>query len=192
MEVNKSMSLKVFIKIHESGLALVFSNTIALSFLHVFEVIRAIYVGSCLLGFRGRTITYLWDYVIVQYGEKVLKDMDRMEAFHKALTSWGNWVDSDVDTAKLKYVEDWDHPVVRNCALDKHPVSRSTHRGGPLPVSKVIKEVLSGIKKPVHLLDMTICRSMVKMHFQVPTMASMAWTSRLHTLVSCRNSRHLE
>ncbi|KAF5729301.1 hypothetical protein HS088_TW21G01464 [Tripterygium wilfordii] len=105
-----------------------------------------------------------WDYV--QYGEEVLKDMDRMEAFRKALTTWGNWVDSEVDTAKTKVVfqgispmhyrgEDWDSPGVRNCAMEKQPISGSMYRGGPPPALKVVKEVLSGIKKPVHLLDIT-------------------------------------
>ncbi|KAF2322432.1 hypothetical protein GH714_017011 [Hevea brasiliensis] len=37
-----------------------------------------------------------WDFV--QVGDTILKDMDRMVAFHKALTTWAKWVDSDVDT----------------------------------------------------------------------------------------------
>ncbi|XP_038680451.1 protein trichome birefringence-like 41 [Tripterygium wilfordii] len=112
-----------------------------------------------------------WDYV--QYGQKVLKDMDRMEAFHIALTTWGNWVDSDVDTAKTKVVfqgispmhyrgEGWGSSGVKNCAMEKQPVSGSVYPGGPLAASKVVTEVLSGIKKPVHLLDITLLSQLRK------------------------------
>ena len=41
-----------------------------------------------------------WDYI--EDGGKVLKDMDRMVAFRKALTTWGRWVDIDVDLGKTK------------------------------------------------------------------------------------------
>ncbi|CAN0917105.1 Protein trichome birefringence-like 38 [Linum grandiflorum] len=39
-----------------------------------------------------------WDYV--QDGETVFKDMDRMVAFKKALTTWARWVDSNVNSSK--------------------------------------------------------------------------------------------
>ncbi|CAJ1959063.1 unnamed protein product [Sphenostylis stenocarpa] len=41
-----------------------------------------------------------WDYV--QIGDKIMKDMDRMEAFKIGLTTWANWVDAEVDTNKTK------------------------------------------------------------------------------------------
>lgn len=31
-----------------------------------------------------------------------MKDMDRMKAFEKALATWGTWVDTNIDTSKVK------------------------------------------------------------------------------------------
>lgn len=41
-----------------------------------------------------------WDYV--QDGMKVSKDMDRLMAFYKGLTTWARWVDGNVDSSKTK------------------------------------------------------------------------------------------
>jgi hypothetical protein len=41
-----------------------------------------------------------WDYI--QIGNKIVKDMDRMQAFKIGLTTWANWVNTKVDTRKTK------------------------------------------------------------------------------------------
>lgn len=41
-----------------------------------------------------------WDYI--QIGDKIVKDMDRMEAFRTGLTTWAKWVDAVVDPTKTK------------------------------------------------------------------------------------------
>lgn len=41
-----------------------------------------------------------WDYM--QDGPKVYKDMDRLTAFGKALTTWAKWVDDNVDPTKTR------------------------------------------------------------------------------------------
>jgi hypothetical protein len=41
-----------------------------------------------------------WDYI--QIGNKIVKDMDRMQAFRYGLTTWANWVNTQVDTRKTK------------------------------------------------------------------------------------------
>jgi hypothetical protein len=41
-----------------------------------------------------------WDYV--QDGAQVMKDMDRLIAFSKGMSTWARWVDSNVDASKTK------------------------------------------------------------------------------------------
>ncbi|KAG5551522.1 hypothetical protein RHGRI_009818 [Rhododendron griersonianum] len=41
-----------------------------------------------------------WDYI--QVGDQVMKDMDRTAAFEKALGTWGNWVDTNIDPSKTR------------------------------------------------------------------------------------------
>ncbi|PKI62998.1 hypothetical protein CRG98_016637 [Punica granatum] len=105
-----------------------------------------------------------WDYI--QEGAKISKDMDRMDAFHKAMITWAKWVDTDVDTAKTKVFfqgispshyngTEWNEPGLRNCAKETEPMSGSTSPSGPPPALSVVKEVLSSIKNPVSLLDIT-------------------------------------
>ncbi|KAF2322464.1 hypothetical protein GH714_017184 [Hevea brasiliensis] len=105
-----------------------------------------------------------WDFV--QVGDTILKDMDRMVAFHKALTTWAKWVDSDVDTSKTHVIFQgispshyngtaWNEPEVTNCSKETQPISGSNYSSG-LPLALyVVEDVLSRIKKPVHLLNIT-------------------------------------
>ncbi|KAJ8748797.1 hypothetical protein K2173_011353 [Erythroxylum novogranatense] len=105
-----------------------------------------------------------WDYV--QEGDTIVKDMDRMVAFRKGLTTWAKWVDSDVDTSKTRVFfqgispshyngNEWNETGVTNCGNETQPVSGSVYPGGsPLALS-VLEDVLSKIQKPVHLLNIT-------------------------------------
>ncbi|KAM7472575.1 hypothetical protein LguiA_010758 [Lonicera macranthoides] len=105
-----------------------------------------------------------WDYILE--GEKTLKDMDRMVAFRKALTTWGGWVDSDVDPLKTKVFfqgispshyngTEWNEAGVTNCGKETEPIKGSTYPSGLPPASLVLKQVLGTIKKPIYLLDIT-------------------------------------
>lgn len=40
-----------------------------------------------------------WDNY--QIGDKIISDMDRMVAYKIALTTWANWVDSNIDPTKV-------------------------------------------------------------------------------------------
>ncbi|XP_023914060.1 protein trichome birefringence-like 38 [Quercus suber] len=105
-----------------------------------------------------------WDYI--EEGGKVLKDMDRMDAFRKALTTWGRWVDTDVDPGKTKVFFQgispqhyngtiWNEPGVTNCAKETTPINGSTYPSGLPTAEYVVKDVLSTIEKPVQLFDIT-------------------------------------
>ncbi|XP_057976152.1 protein trichome birefringence-like 41 [Malania oleifera] len=105
-----------------------------------------------------------WDYV--ESNGKRVKDMDRMEAFREGLTTWAKWVDSDVNPQKSKVFfqgvspfhyngTQWGEPGVTNCSAETEPLSGSIYPAGLPSAQNVIKDVLSTIKKPVSLLDIT-------------------------------------
>ncbi|KAF8024400.1 hypothetical protein BT93_F1554 [Corymbia citriodora subsp. variegata] len=108
--------------------------------------------------------TQPWDYI--QEGKQIHKDMDRMVAFEKALTTWGRWVDANIDPAKSKVFfqgispshyngSQWGEPSAKSCVGQTQPIGGSTYPGGLPPALSVLKGVLSKIKKPVTLLDIT-------------------------------------
>ncbi|XP_052478546.1 protein trichome birefringence-like 38 [Gossypium raimondii] len=118
-----------------------------------------------------RGLKQQWDYV--QFDGKIRKDIDRTVAFRTALRTWAKWVDSDVDTNRTKVIFqgispshyngiDWNEPGVRNCSRQTTPFKGSIYPTG-LPLAEyVVKEVIRNIKKPVHLLDITMLSQLRK------------------------------
>lgn len=49
----------------------------------------------------------------------------------------------------------WNEPSAKSCIRETTPVTGSTYPGGLPPAVEVLKRVLSTIKKPVTLLDIT-------------------------------------
>ncbi|KAH9610223.1 hypothetical protein KSS87_021718, partial [Heliosperma pusillum] len=106
-----------------------------------------------------------WDYV--QDGNKMLKNMDRMAAFRKGLTTWAKWVDTEIDPTRTKVFfqgtnpshyngAEWNEAGVMDCSRETVPISGSTYSGVVPPALQVVKDVLSTIKSTtVYLLDIT-------------------------------------
>uniref|UniRef100_A0A1D1YHD8 Tyrosine--tRNA ligase n=2 Tax=Anthurium amnicola TaxID=1678845 RepID=A0A1D1YHD8_9ARAE len=112
-----------------------------------------------------------WDYM--QEGTAIYKDMDRLVAFFKGLTTWGRWVDANINTATTPVYfqgispthyngQDWGDPKARNCYEQTQPVNGSTYLGDSLPEDAVVRKVLSGMAKPVYLLDVTLLSQLRK------------------------------
>ncbi|XP_015059918.1 protein trichome birefringence-like 42 [Solanum pennellii] len=112
-----------------------------------------------------------WDYF--QVGDKLYKEMDHMEAYNIALTTWANWVDSNIDPAVTKvffqgisavhyYGKDWDEPMVKDCSGQTKPIEESTYPGERYAGEAVVKSVLSNMTMPVNLLDITLLTQLRK------------------------------
>lgn len=107
--------------------------------------------------------TQPWDYV--QEGNKLYKDMNRLIAYYKGLTTWARWVNINVDPSKTKVFfqgispthyegKDWNQPS-RSCDGEMQPYFGASYPAGIPMAAVVVNKVLSRIKKPVYLLDVT-------------------------------------
>lgn len=104
-----------------------------------------------------------WDYM--REGTNLYPDMDRLTAYYKALTTWGRWVDQNIDPTRTKVFfqgispthyegREWNQPK-RSCIGERQPLLGSTYPAGAPAAADVVNRVLSGIRKPVYLLDIT-------------------------------------
>ncbi|KAI3824485.1 hypothetical protein L1987_05945 [Smallanthus sonchifolius] len=104
-----------------------------------------------------------WDYV--QYSSTVSKDMDRLEAYFKGMTTWARWVDLNVNPSQTKLYfqgispkhykgKEWGSSS-KDCYREVQPIQGSTYPAGLPEAQGVLKKVLASVKKPVYLLDIT-------------------------------------
>ncbi|KAL5157369.1 Protein trichome birefringence-like 38 [Glycine soja] len=111
-----------------------------------------------------------WDYI--RDGPNLVKNMDRLEAYNKGLTTWANWVDQNVDPSKTKVFfqgispthyqgKDWNQPK-RSCSGELQPLSGSTYPAGLPPATTILNNVLRRMSTPVYLLDITLLSQLRK------------------------------
>ncbi|KAL3821426.1 hypothetical protein ACJIZ3_007331 [Penstemon smallii] len=105
-----------------------------------------------------------WDYM--EEGGKLYKDMNRLIAYYKGLTTWAKWVDRNVDPSKTKVFfqgispthyegKDWNEPS-KSCKDEKEPFWGVKYPAGTPLAAVVVNKVLSRVKNPVYLLDITL------------------------------------
>ncbi|KVI04367.1 PC-Esterase [Cynara cardunculus var. scolymus] len=93
-----------------------------------------------------------WDYI--GEGGKRYKDMNRLVAYYKGMTTWSRWVNRFVDPSKTKVGKDWNQPS-KSCKGETQPFFGFRYPAGTPLASVVLNKVLSRVKKPVYLLDIT-------------------------------------
>ncbi|KAF8101002.1 hypothetical protein N665_0212s0042 [Sinapis alba] len=104
-----------------------------------------------------------WDFI--RNGSSLIRDMDRLDAFNKGLTTWAQWVDQNVNISQTRVFfqgispthymgQEWNEPR-KTCNGQMQPLTGSTYPGGSLPAASIVSRVLSSMKTPVYLLDIT-------------------------------------
>ncbi|XP_010524990.1 PREDICTED: protein trichome birefringence-like 39 [Tarenaya hassleriana] len=104
-----------------------------------------------------------WDYM--EDGRRLYKDMDRLVAFYKGLTTWARWINANVDPSKTKVFfngvspthyegKDWNEPM-KSCSSQTQPYFGPKYPAGTPMAWVVVNKVLSRVKKPVYWLDIT-------------------------------------
>lgn len=112
-----------------------------------------------------------WDYF--QVGDNVIKEMDHMEAYHIALSTWGKWVDSSIDSTKTQVFfqgisavhyegQEWNEPMANSCDGQTQPIPGSNYPGKRYPGEPIVKSTLAKMATPVILLDITLLTQLRK------------------------------
>ncbi|KAF5481411.1 hypothetical protein F2P56_002062 [Juglans regia] len=107
--------------------------------------------------------TQPWDYM--QEGNTLYKDMNRIIAYYKGMTTWGRWVNLNVDASKTKVFflgispthyegRDWDEPA-KSCSGETQPFFGQKYPAGTPMAWVVVNKVLSRIQRPISFLDVT-------------------------------------
>ncbi|XP_059301299.1 protein trichome birefringence-like 39 [Lycium ferocissimum] len=104
-----------------------------------------------------------WDFM--QERGKVFKDMNRLVAFYKGMTTWARWVEKNVDPSKTKVFfqgispvhyqgKEWNEPA-KSCKGETQPFFGTKYPGGTPEEAIVVNKVMSRIKNKAYLLDIT-------------------------------------
>ncbi|KAK9674210.1 hypothetical protein RND81_12G218500 [Saponaria officinalis] len=121
-------------------------------------------VFSC---WHGWDNTPGWDYI--QMGDKLYKNMVRLEAYKYGLTTWSNWVKNNINNKKTQVFfqnispthdrsQDWNETTITTgtCKGETTPTSGTTYPTELPRATQVLKQVLSELSSKVTLLDITV------------------------------------
>ncbi|PAN23864.1 hypothetical protein PAHAL_4G126000 [Panicum hallii] len=128
-----------------------------------------------------RGASQVWDYV--QDGNSTYRDMDRLKAFSKGLSTWARWVDANIDASKTRVFFQGISPshymskqqegeagaAARvpatgagggSCLKQTRPLQEATDAAGggtsgTTPEQGVVRGVIGAMASPVALLDIT-------------------------------------
>ncbi|GFP78685.1 protein trichome birefringence-like 42 [Phtheirospermum japonicum] len=112
-----------------------------------------------------------WDSYRI--GNQTVKDMDVMEAYKIALTTWANWADSNIDPTKTRVFfqgistahyrgMDWNEPSVQDCRGQTEAIKGQDYPGTKPPGDEVIKSVVGKMRRPAFLLDIVLLTQLRK------------------------------
>ncbi|KAL8456318.1 hypothetical protein ACS0TY_034509 [Phlomoides rotata] len=99
-----------------------------------------------------------------QEGSHVYNDLNVLEAFRKALTTWGRWVDSKVDSKKsLVFFRGYSASHFSGgqwnsggqCDHETEPIKNETYLKPYPPKMSVLERVMKGMKTPATYLNIT-------------------------------------
>ncbi|KAG9149932.1 hypothetical protein Leryth_010008 [Lithospermum erythrorhizon] len=106
----------------------------------------------------------MWDEI--QFGKVKVKDMTRLVAYEIGLQTWARWVHKNVDSKRVRIFfqgvspdhdsgREWGQPNATHCIAEQRPLTLQAYPGGPHPADVVLNRVLKGLKKRVHLLNIS-------------------------------------
>ncbi|MCL7044763.1 hypothetical protein MKW94_022081 [Papaver nudicaule] len=113
-----------------------------------------------------------WDKI--QEGNMTYKDLDRVVAFEKGLTTWSQWIDKNINhqTTQVYYLgispshyngTEWGSPGKKTtCANQTTPTAGSVYPGGQISGQPVVRKVLHKMTSSVYLLDVTLLSQLRK------------------------------
>ncbi|XP_057830423.1 protein trichome birefringence-like 43 [Cryptomeria japonica] len=98
-----------------------------------------------------------WD--IAMEGQKNYTDMKPLVAYKKALTTWSQWVSSNVNPQTLVFFRSNSYSHYnrkRRCASEKKPIQDPSYNPHPTVYSAILQQVLSTTKFPVKFLNTSL------------------------------------
>ncbi|KAG8658746.1 hypothetical protein MANES_03G186700v8 [Manihot esculenta] len=112
-----------------------------------------------------------WDWI--QEGEKMYKDMNRLVAYEKALSTWVRWIQLNIDPTKTRVFlqgvspdhtnsTDWSNSLGKNCKGETEPLLKPNYPGSTHPAQAIAERVLGTIANPIYLLNITYLSQMRK------------------------------